>query len=572
MIDNKIVLNLVNYDSMIRDSFEKLKREQILDRIWKHDHTVWQPKPTEITNRLGWLRSPEEMRKNIAEIQTFVNEVESEGFTHVLLLGMGGSSLAPKVFRRIFGVKAGHPDLAVLDSTTSDAVLSFSRKLNPEKTLYIASTKSGSTVETLSFMKYFYNKTLSKVGKEKVGKHFVSITDPGSSLEALAKELNFRKIFLNDPNIGGRYSALSYFGLIPASLIGVDLNILLNRAQRLVCDCDDCDNAVNGDNTGALLGTVLGELARYGRDKLTFVISPEIEPFGTWIEQLIAESTGKEGVGILPVVGEAMLTPQDYTYDRLFVYLKLTCDSTYDTQVKSLIDNSFPLVEIQLMDKYDLGGEFFRWEIATAIAGYFLRINPFDQPNVEAAKVLARKMAAAYQENGELPESEPSLKTDGIIVFTDNNVISLEDALTQFLTKANPGQNGKGRSYVAIQAFVQPTSETDAALHDLRTKIQRKYKLATTVGFGPRFLHSTGQLHKGDGGNGLFIQITSEFPKDIAIPDKAGAESSSISFGVLALAQALGDRQALLDANRKVIRFHLSYDTVAGIRKLVDTI
>jgi len=568
----EMVLTIGNYDSLVKKSLEKLEKEKIVQRIWKHDYTVWKPEPTEITNRLGWLNSPEVMKPAIQNIGKFAEEVRSAGFTHALLLGMGGSSLAPEVFRNIFGVKTGYLDLAVLDSTTPGAVLNYAKTLNPEKTLFIASTKSGGTVETLSFLKYFYNLTLKKVGREKIGNHFIAITDPGSGLEALAKELNFRKIFLNDPNIGGRYSALSYFGLVPASLIGIDLKKLLDRAQIAACKSGGCDQPENGENTSALLGTVMGELARNGRDKLTFIISSEFESFGPWVEQLIAESTGKEGIGILPVVGEQLFSPQEYSDDRMFVHLKLKSNSTYDSQVKSLKDSGYPVIEINLQDQYDLGSEFFRWEFATAVASYFLKINPFDQPNVEAAKVLARKMVAAYQQRGKLPEFKPTFETNGIKVFTDEKVVDLKDAMTNFFKNANPGQDGKDRSYVAIQAFIQPTTETNHALHELRTTIQKKYRVATTVGYGPRFLHSTGQLHKGDAGNGLFIQITAENEEDALIPDMAGEELSSMSFGVLALAQALGDRQALLDANRNLIRFHLSKDIVSGIRKLNEVV
>ena len=568
----EVVLNIGNYNLLVKKSLEKLEKEQIVQRIWKNDHTVWKPEPTEITNRLGWLHSPEMMTPIIQDIEGFVEEVRSAKFTHALLLGMGGSSLAPEVFRKIFGVKIGYMDLAVLDSTIPGAVLSYAKTLNPKKTLFIASTKSGGTVETLSFLKYFYNLTLKKVGKGQVGNHFIAITDPGSGLETLAKKLNFRKIFLNDPNIGGRYSVLSYFGLVPAGLIGVDLNKLLDHAQIMAGDNGGCNQRENRENTAAILGTVMAELARIGRDKLTFIISPEFEPFGHWVEQLIAESTGKEGVGILPIVGEQLLSPQDYSDDRLFVYLKLNSDTTYDSQVKSIKDSGHPVIEINLQDKYDLGGEFFRWEFATAVASYFFKINPFDQPNVEAAKVKARKMMAAYQQQGKLPEPEPTFETDGIKSFADEKANDLKEAMTNFLNKANPGQNGKDRSYVAIQAFIRPTSETDNALQELRTIIQKKYRMATTVGYGPRFLHSTGQLHKGDAGNGLFIQITAENAEDAPIPDKAGEESSSMSFGVLALAQALGDRQALLDAKRKVIRFHLNSDVASKIKKLIGVI
>jgi glucose-6-phosphate isomerase len=559
-------------ESIITNSYEKLKRERIVQRIWEHDHTVWKPEPTEITNRLGWLHSPAAMQDAIHEITSFAEQIMSEGFTHALLLGMGGSSLAPEVFRSIFGVKSGFPDLAVLDSTTPGAVLAAVRKLNPEKTLFIASTKSGGTVETLSFLKYFYNATLKKIGKGTVGKHFIAITDPGSGLEALAKDLNFRKIFLNDPDIGGRFSALSYFGLVPAGLIGVDLNLLLERASSAIRDCRENAGSNQNENDCVHLGIFLGEFALQGRDKLTFIMSPAIEPLGGWIEQLIAESTGKEGTGIVPVIGEVILRPEDYSDDRLFVYFKFRDDETYEAQINALSDYGYPVFQIHLTDEYDVGGEFFRWEMASAIAGHLLKINPFDQPNVEAAKVLARNMVTAYQEKGRLPESEPSLKTQDITIFTDEKIKNLEDALTKFFAKANPENMGIGRSYVAIQAFIAPTNEADAALHRLRTKIQQKYRLATTVGYGPRFLHSTGQLHKGDAGNGLFIQITADNSEDAPIPDHAGKDASSMSFGVLAFAQALGDRQALLDANRTVIRFHISTNIAEGIDKLVEAI
>ena len=567
------VVNLNGYQSMVNTSLERLRKERIVHRIWEHDHTVWKQQPAEITNRLGWLHSPENMMEHLEDIQTFVNRVRREGFTHALLLGMGGSSLAPEVFRQIFDVKKGYIELAVLDSTNPCAALSYARSLNPEKTLFTASTKSGGTIETLSFMKYFYNQTLSKVGREKVGEHFIAITDPGSGLETLAKELHFRRIFLNDPNIGGRYSALTYFGLVPAGLLGVDLNALLERAQSMACNCEGYNCPQHGDNSGAVLGAVLGELAHKGRDKATFITSDVIAPFSAWVEQLIAESTGKEGVGILPVVGEAVLEPEAYAKDRIFIYLRLNSNGSYDQQVEALKKNGHPLIQINLRDYYDLGGEFFRWEMATAIAGHFLKINPFDQPNVEAAKVLAREIVATYQEVGKLPEQNPLLQIGDLSVFTDDKVNSLEEALKIFLGKAKSGDaNGSKRSYVAIQAFIKPTARTDSALQELRTEIQKKFRLATTVGYGPRFLHSTGQLHKGDGGNGLFIQITEDSPQDVPIPDTAGEESSSITFGVLALAQALGDRQALLNAYRKVIRFHFAKNTVKGLKQLTKAI
>jgi len=317
----------------------------------------------------------------------------------------------------------------------------------------------------------------------------------------------------------------------------------------------------------------MGELSRNGRDKLTFIISDKITAFGGWIEQLIAESSGKEGVGILPVVDEALLETENYSDDRLFVYLKFSDDDKYNRKVAALVESGFPLVQINLQNEYNLGGEFFRWEMATVIAGYFLHINPFDQPNVEAAKVLARKMVAEYQEKGTLPELKPSMQTDDFAIFTNSPVNGLDEVLEEFFSNIKSGDvNGKGRSYVTIQAFLQPSAEMDEALQKLRTIIQSKFRLATTLGYGPRFLHSTGQLHKGDAGYGLFVQLTASHSKDANIPDKAGEDTSSMTFGVLVLAQALGDSQALLNEHRSVIRLHLIQNQISSINKIAESI
>jgi glucose-6-phosphate isomerase len=509
------------------------------------------------------------MMDNIPEITSFVDEIREAGYTHALLLGMGGSSLGPEMFRHIFGVKAGYLDLAVLDSTDPGAVSGYAENLDPANTLFIVSTKSGGTVETFSFMKYFYNLMAEALGSERTGEHFVAITDPGSGLESTAKELKFRKVFLNDPNIGGRYSALSYFGLVPAGLIGMDTATLLDRAQRMACNAEGCNCPVGGDNASAWLGAIMGQLANKGLDKLTLITSPSISHFGAWVEQLIAESTGKEGKGILPVDGEILGSPDAYADDRLFAYLRLDNDSTHDAEVKALEGAGRPVLQLNLRDLYDLGAECFRWEMATVVAGSILGINPFDQPNVESAKVLARQMVATYQKEGKLPDLKASLEIEGIRVYADVAANGLNESLEKFLAQADPGEKATAnRSYVSIQAYVTPTPETTGALQDFRTRIQLKYRLATTVGYGPRFLHSTGQLHKGDGGNGLFIQITADMPRDLPIPDQAGDNASSISFGVLKTAQALGDRQALIDAGRKVIRFHLGEDVAGGLTRL----
>jgi transaldolase/glucose-6-phosphate isomerase len=561
--------SLGEYQKVVDDALAEMNTKRVMNRIWEHDHTLWKPDPSEISNRLGWLNIAEVTKEALPVLEDLATKLRTDGYTQALLLGMGGSSLAPEVFRKTFGVQDGFLDLAVLDSTDPDAITAQTENLDLARTVFIVSTKSGGTVETLSFFKYFYNQVVATMGAEGAGSHFIAITDAGSQLDKIASRYNFRATFRNDANIGGRYSALSYFGMVPAALVGVDLDTLLERALSMACNNEGCNTPLAGNNNGARLGAILGELAKAGRDKVTLITSPEIASFGDWVEQLIAESTGKEGKGILPVVGEPVANPEFYGRDRLFVYLKLSDDPTYDKQVAALEKFGHPVVRIQLSDLYELGGQFFLWEMATAVAGYRLGINPFDQPNVEAAKILARKMVNTYQEAGRLPPLEPTLQTEGITVYADakldaTNPVSPREALDAILAGAQPG------AYIALQAYIQPTSETDQALSALRTQIRDRTRLATTLGYGPRFLHSTGQMHKGDGGKGIFIQLTSDSSTDIPIPDEAGSDMSSISFGVLKQAQALGDRQALLDANRRVVRFHLGTDSVRGINKLIQ--
>jgi glucose-6-phosphate isomerase len=544
------------YQAAVDAALAGMKKDRIMKRIWSHDFTVWQPDPTEISNRLGWLHAPAMMEGTIGRLRAFAQTVQDEGYRHAILLGMGGSSLAPEVFYKLLGQANDTPTsglkLAVLDSTDPDMVAAYARQFDPAKTLYIVATKSGGTVETLSGFKYFYNQAAGALGADKAGEHFIAITDPGSKLADMAHQYNFRTTFLNDPEIGGRYSALSFFGLVPAALVGVDLDRLLERAQKAACNAESCNCPVDGDNNSARLGAIMGELARAGRDKVTFITSPAMASFGDWAEQLIAESTGKDGRGILPVVGEPVGPPGVYGSDRLFVYLRLAGDGAHDAAVKALLEAGQPLVTLHWQDLYDLGEYFFLWEMATAVAGYRLGIQPFDQPNVEAAKDLARQMVAEYMAQGELPPGESAPLTAG--------------ALRAFLKQARPGD------YIALQAFVQPTPETDEALQALRTRLRDQYKLATTVGYGPRFLHSTGQLHKGDAGNGLFIQFTSDPNEDVPIPDDAGKPASTMTFGVLKMAQALGDAQALRNEGRRIIRFHLGNDTLAGLKQLAASI
>jgi transaldolase/glucose-6-phosphate isomerase len=550
------VASLGAYQAAVDAALSEMVENRIMARIWAHDHTVWKPEPTEITNRLDWLHTAEVMLENVPRLEALTEEVRADGYTHALLLGMGGSSLAPEVFSKTFGggrdVVEPRPyiGLAVLDSTDPGAVLAQAERLDLAHTLFIVATKSGSTVETLSFFKFFYNRVAEALGADRAGEHFIAITDPGSKLVDLADRYGFRATLLNDPNIGGRYSALSYFGLVPAALVGVDVPRLLDRALARTSGCEPCVAA--GDNASAWLGAVLGELAKAGRDKVTFAISPAIASFGDWVEQLIAESTGKEGTGILPVVGEPLGPPEVYGDDRLFVHLRLSGDDTHDAALDALEAVGHPVVRLNLHDPYDLGGQFFLWEMATAVASHRLGINPFDQPNVEAAKALARRMVAEYTEKGALPSGESAPLT--------------AEALNDFLSQAQPGD------YIALQAYLQPTAGTDAALAALRVRLRDRFKLATTVGYGPRFLHSTGQLHKGDAGHGLFIQFTADDPRDVPIPDEAGWPDSSITFGVLKATQALGDRQALLDAGRRVIRFHLGENAIGGLKKLEGTV
>jgi len=512
---------LQNYPTAVDNAMHKLKEHDILRRIWEHDHTVWKEDSTEISNRLGWLDIAKRMLPEVERLQGFVNEVQKDGFTQALLLGMGGSSLAAEVLRNTFGVKPGFLELSVLDSTDPGAVLHFERELNPQKSLYIVSTKSGGTVETFSFMRYFYNLLAGQIGPEDAGRHFIAITDPGSQLAAVAERFHFRKVFLNDPNIGGRYSALSYFGLVPAALLGMDIEKLLRNALQAM-KANGPEIAVE-TSTAAVLGASMGELAKLGRDKLTLVLSPSIASFSDWIEQLVAESTGKDGKGILPVVNEELLEPGFYGSDRAFVHMELEPELFQSQKISALEEAGFPVIEIKVNEPYDLGGQFFTWELATAIAGHILGIHPFNQPNVEAAKVLAREMMAAYKRDGKLPE---------IGMEAANN-----QTLCNFLSEAK-----SGFSYVAFQAYLRPSVELNQALQNLRTRVQTRFRVATTIGYGPRFLHSTGQLHKG-----VFIIITAQRSKDLVIPGQG------VTFGVMQRAQAIGDLHALESKGRRLI-------------------
>ena len=539
----------------VDEGLHDLCRHNVLGRIWAADHTVWQPRPTEITNRLGWLDIADNMADKTARLMAFTQGLVADSFRHALLLGMGGSSLAPELFAKTLGRAArpaGAPypylDLVVLDTTDAEAVRAAEAAVDLRHTIVIVATKSGGTVETLSGFKYFYNLLSEVVGPERVGGHFVGITDPGSKIADMAARYGFRDLFLNDPNIGGRYSALSYFGLVPAALVGVDVPRLLERAAVAASNStlSHCDAIA--DNHAAVLGAILGRLALAGRDKVTFITPPALASFGDWAEQLIAESTGKEGQGILPVVGEPPAPVESYGPDRLFVHLRLEGDATNDALVAALAAAGHPVVTMRLADLYDIGGQFFLWEMATAVASHFLNINPFDQPNVEAAKIKAREIVAEYAQTGSLPAGEFAALEPGTLGW--------------FLKEAKPGD------YVAIMAYIPATPAADAALQALRQAIHLRTGLATTVGYGPRFLHSTGQLHKGDGGHGLFVQLVSDAAEDVGIPDEAGQPAAGMGFNVLKKAQALGDARALRAAHRRLIAFEVGTQPVAAIEQL----
>ncbi|HYT79530.1 MAG TPA: glucose-6-phosphate isomerase [Actinomycetota bacterium] len=480
-------------------------------RIWHRDFTVWGDDPAEISDRLGWLTVHEVMRERVPELEQFASICAADGLTHAVLAGMGGSSLAPEVLRDTFGVSRGMLDLVVLDTTHPDQILAVERSIPTDRTLFVIASKSGTTTETLSHFAYFWEKVPD-------GSRFVAITDPGTPLEKLASERGFRRAFLNPPDIGGRYSALSYFGLVPGALIGSDLDGLLEAAIAMAQACASA--APSGSNPGARIGAVIGEAAMAGRDKLTLVLDENVRTLGYWLEQLIAESTGKGGKGIVPVEGEDLGEPVVYGADRLFV--GIGAEST-DKELAPLRDARQPIIHLWLDDPIDLGREFFRWEFATAVAGAVLGIQPFDQPNVQEAKDATKKILA----RGELPDPG-------------------RDDLDSLLRQVRPGD------YLAIQAYLPRNQDTERRLHEARMRLRDRLKVATTVGFGPRFLHSTGQLHKGGPNTGVFVQVVERPEEDVPIPGQP------FSFGRLMAAQALGDLHSLREHGRTVARVRLA--------------
>lgn len=565
-----LAVHMGPFEDQFATACQKVKSTKTVQRIWQKDHTLWSGNPAGISDRLGWLDCPQKMGATVDELKRLPSQLHQEGFKNAFLLGMGGSSLVTNVFKWSFGVKPDHIDVSVVDTTDPDTINALTQKIDFEKSLFIVATKSGSTVETLSLQKYFCKQVSEVLGPTVVGSHFMAITDPGSGLAELAAKKGFRHAFLNDPDIGGRYSALSFFGLVPAALMGIDIRKLLNRAAAMAQHTRTLTRETDSLSDAALLGAAMAQMSKQGRDKLTLIISKPLAAFGPWAEQLVAESTGKIGQGILPVLGQADEVDR-HCDDRFFVFLRLKNDSGFNGAIEALKQKKQPYIQIDLNDIYDLGAEFFRWEIATAIAGAQLGINPFDQPNVEAAKVSARSLIAQYQQTGLLPEQTPAFEKEGIKVFGTEKDTQPAEAVTKAIADHLKTDFPKS-PYVAIQAYLTENVETDNLLSRLRDIIGRRFQVAVTVGYGPRFLHSTGQLHKGDGGHGLFIQLTADVTSDLTIPTENQKDDTPVTFGILFRAQASGDFNAISEAGRKVIRLHLGADPLAGLEKLAQSL
>jgi transaldolase/glucose-6-phosphate isomerase len=530
-------------DGPVKSRLQQLEQTAVVRRIAEKDAALWKSNGSaenEIRERLGWLQVADRMEERVPELEALRTELVGEGFTDVVLMGMGGSSLAPEVFRQIFGAAKGALDVHVLDTTDPAAVIALEKAIDVRKTVFIVASKSGTTLETLSHYRHFWQQTGQK------GKQFIAITDPGTSLAEEASRRGFRRSFLNPPDIGGRYSALSYFGLVPAALGGVGLSGLLDRAATMMRACSP--SVPTGENPGAWLGAVFAEAAKVGRDKITIVAPPAVQSFGVWAEQLIAESTGKEGKGLVPVADEALGPPQVYGNDRLFVRLALPGDDE-PAALTALSKAGHPVVTLKLGDPLDIGAEFFRWEYAIAVAGTILGINVFDQPNVQEAKDLTKKV---------LGEGNPPTVGEGIR-WAGQAGATLEAAIQALLGQVRAGD------YLALLAFIAPTAEHDRALNAIRLAIRDKYRVATTVGYGPRYLHSTGQLHKGGPNTGVFLQLVGDDPDDLPIPGE------KFTFGVLKQAQALGDFQALRNHGRRVLRVQ-ARDVAQGLARIGQSI
>ncbi len=527
-------------------------------RLWRGDASLWSG--ADESNWLGWLDIASQMRDRAGALCAFAQQVRDKGITDILLLGMGGSSLCPEVLAMTCGSREGWPRLHVLDSTVPAQVQRFADAVNLETTLCIVASKSGTTTEPHAFCEFFWKKMQGTIG-DAAGQNFIAITDPGSDLETLAREREFLSIFYGLPEIGGRFSALSNFGMVPAALIGIDVRAFLERAVAMGRRCKLSDD----QNPGLLLGLILGELAKSGRDKVTLVTSPKLWDLGAWLEQLLAESTGKNGRGLIPVDLEEIATPDMYGEDRVFVYIRLKDDANaeQDAGMENLRAAHFPVIQINMADLSGLGAEFFRWEYATAVAGAVLNINPFDQPNVQESKDFTAELTRAFEKEGILPVQTPFLIDDDVLIYADvanaqtlGTIENLNSCIAGLRNQIRAGD------YVALCAYLDMNDDIVAVLQALRHRIRNVYRVATTLGFGPRFLHSTGQLHKGGANNVVVLQLTSDDVTDVNIPGRA------FSFGILKQSQALGDAHALSSRKRRAIRIHFKTDVIAGIQRV----
>jgi transaldolase/glucose-6-phosphate isomerase len=548
----------------VRDALAEAEEADLIERVWSKDASLWKSEPAQqkiINNSLGWLTVPRQMLAGAEELKTFADSVRaSQQFRHVMVCGMGGSSLCPEVLRQTFGLQKDFPELLVLDSTDPDTIDNFAKRIDVQHCLFIVASKSGTTTEPIVFHKFWYDR-LTQTGAN-AGDSFIAVTDPGTQMVKAAQADHFRKIFLNQPDIGGRYSALSYFGMAPAALMGLDVNELLKRA---VAASESCGAEVPIDeNPAAMLGATMAECALAGSDKLTIVTDEKLASLGLWIEQLIAESTGKEGKGIIPIAGEPLAAAESYGDDRLFV--SISVNGAEDPRLKALEAAGHPVVYRRLNDVYDLGAEFFVWEMATAFAGWRLGINPFDQPNVQESKDATKALLEKFKSEGKLPEQAAAASDGQLTVYAgieggaSSSAYSIGELLRAHCASIKPG------NYVALLAYLEETPETEAALQGIRASIREATQLATTMGYGPRFLHSTGQLHKGGPDSGVFIQVTAPDKVDFPIPGEA------YTFSVLKDAQALGDFQSLVKHGRRAIRVDLGDDVLAGLQKLRELI
>jgi len=559
---NKLTYSLPeNLDTAVQTTFEEWQKKNKISRVWQKDAGVWTN--DDEAKWLGWLDIVETELQDLQKYRDFAED--AKGFSDIALLGMGGSSLCPEVLSITFE----KPNFHILDSTVPAQIKTLESKIDLAKTLFIVASKSGSTLEPNTFKQYFFEKVSQTVGAENAGKQFIAITDPNSKMQKVAERDDFRRIFFGSAEIGGRFSALSVFGLAPAAAMGIDVEDFLTRTLEMV---DACKNDDPEENPGVILGTILGVCQTSGRDKLTIFTSPEIYDLGAWLEQLIAESTGKSDISIIPVDREKIQSPESYGNDRVFAYLKSKDDSDeMENAVAKLEKAGQPVVRIQIADKLNLGQEFFRWEFATAVAGSIMQINPFNQPDVESAKIEAKKLTEEYEKEGKLPDEEPFYEENGVKLFTDkknlgelNKIVGDEKSLEKYL-QAHFSRIEKD-DYFALLAYVEMNRENENLLQEIRHSVLQNKGAATCLGFGPRFLHSTGQGYKGGANNGVFLQITSDDAADLDVPEQ------KYTFGVVKAAQARGDFQVLLDRNRRALRVHLGKDVKADLEILRNSV